>query len=340
MEKCGEKSSLKVGLNGFGRIGKLFARAVLQKNFYEIVAVNDPYVSPQCMGLWLKYDSVHGKFCCDVKVESDSLMVNESKIQVFNQQDPQQVPWKDLGVDVVVECSGKFTSVKKCEDIYIQSGVKKVILSAPGKEEDTPTFVLGVNHEKYEPTMNVISNASCTTNCLAPLAKLLNEWYGIEEGLMSTIHAVTASQKVVDSASTKNPRFGRAAGMNIIPATTGAAEAVTLAIPELRGKVTGMAFRVPVENVSVVDFTVRLKKPMNSLDEFASRIEEIERNEDNELHGIIGVNREELVSCDFNGDDRSCIVDLKASILLNPNFIKIVAFYDNEWAYALRLVSW
>lgn len=262
--------------------------------------------------------------------------MNGQSIRIFCEKDPNNIPWKEVDACIIAECSGFFTSSEKSQ-AHLNAGAHKVLISAPAKDE-TPMFVLGVNEKCYDPSMTVISNASCTTNCLAPLAKLLNDRYGIEEGLMSTIHAVTASQKVVDGLGQKNLRSGRAAGCNIIPASTGAAQAVIKAIPELEGKITGMAFRVPVENVSVVDFTVKLKNPLQSINELVETICSIEQDSNHPMHGIIGAITEDVVSSDFNGDSRSCIVDAGASILLNPTFVKIVAYYDNEWAYAARMV--
>jgi len=326
----------KVGINGFGRIGKLTARYILCKDSMQIVAINDPMLDAHSVTYLLKHDSVHGKFHMDVCVMGkDCISVNGCSIRVFSEKDPNNVPWKEVDACIIAECSGFFTSSEKSQ-AHLNAGAHKVILSSPAKDE-TPTLVLGVNAECYDPTITIISNASCTTNCMAPLAKLLNDRYGIEEGLMSTVHAVTASQRVVDGPGKKDLRSGRAAGCNIIPATTGAAQAVVKAIPELNGKITGMAFRVPVENVSVLDFTVKLKNPLQSIDELVEVIRNIEQDANHPMHGIIGVTTEEAVSSDFNGDCRSCIVDAGASMLLNPTFVKIVAYYDNEWGYAARM---
>lgn len=329
----------KVGINGFGRIGKLLARTILDKKKFQIVAINDPCIDAKGMAYFLCHDSVHGSFCCDATVDTskNTLIVCGQQINVFSELDPSRVPWGELGAEVVAECSGKFTSREKCQ-AHLQGGAPKVLLSAPAKDLDTPTFILGVNHNDYDPSISVVSNASCTTNCLAPLAKLIHEKYGIEEGLMTTIHALTASQKVVDGPGAKDLRLCRSAGRNIIPASTGATIALSKVLPDLEGRLSGLAFRVPVENVSVVDLTVHLKNPMGDIDEIAQEIRQIEQNAGHEMHGIIGATDEPIVSSDFNGDERSCIVDLTASILLTPYFAKFVAYYDNEWAYAVRMV--
>lgn len=334
-------NQVKVGINGFGRIGRLFARVLFQNRTdsnLQLVAINDPKLDAAGMAYLLQFDSVHGKCCCDIQTDGGNVLkINGQEIRIFSEMDASRVPWGDLGVVVVAETSGAYTSKEKAE-AHLQAGAQKVVISAPAK--NVPHFVLGVNHEKYDPSsMHVISNASCTTNCLAPLAKLVNDVYGIEEGLMTTVHAVTATQSVVDGPSKKDYRAGRCATRNIIPASTGATQALTRVLPELEGKVHGLAFRVPVENVSVVDFTCRLSKPMESIDSLAQNIERIEQDPTLPLYHIIGVTREPVVSSDFNGDERSCIVDATASIILNPQFVKLVAYYDNEWAYAVRLVS-
>lgn len=329
-----------VGINGFGRIGRLLARVLFQKKTSVnllLTAINDPKLNAAGMAYLLHYDSVHGKCCCDVEVEGPNLKINGQLIHVFSEMDASRIPWGDLGIEVVAETSGAYTSKEKAE-AHLQAGAKQVVISAPAK--NVPHFVLGVNHEKYDASsMPIISNASCTTNCLAPLAKLVNDLYGIEEGLMTTVHAVTATQAVVDGPSKKDFRAGRCATRNIIPASTGATEALTRVLPELEGKLHGMAFRVPVENVSVIDFTCRLSKPLESFESLAQHIDRINQDPSIPLNHIIGVTRDPVVSSDFNGDERSCILDTTASTALNPKFVKFVAYYDNEWAYAVRMVS-
>ena len=332
-----------VGINGFGRIGRLFFRAALMhKNDYHfhVTAINDPQLDLESMMYLLKYDSVHGKLPFDVCTEGkDTLCVGSCKVKVFHFDDPSQIPWRDCGVEIVAETSGMFVTCEKA-NAHMKSGPCQVVLSAPAHDNTTPTFCMGVNHKAYHPDMKVVSNGSCTTNCFAPLAKLLNDCYGIEEGLMTTVHAVTATQNTVDGPTHRcgDMRGGRAYGLNIIPSTTGAAESVTKCIPELEGKISGMSLRVPVENVSVLDFTCKLTRGMNSLEDFCNCICNIEKDKTHDLYGIIGVTCDPVVSSDFNGDKRSCIVDMHASMLLNPTFVKIIAYYDNEWAYANRLV--
>lgn len=332
---------LRVGINGFGRIGRLFTRAAVQRDMFLPEVINDTMLDADSMAYLLRYDSVHGTAPFDIQVANhQEIQINGKSIKIYAEKDATKIPWSQHGVEVVAETSGAYTSYDKAEahlEGHNAHGAKRVIISAPAK--NTPVFVMGVNHELYDPNMKIISNASCTTNCLAPLAKVVNDLYGIEEGLLTTVHAMTATQALVDGPSKKDYRAGRSAGRNIIPASTGAAKAVTQVLPELEGKMTGMAFRVPVENVSVVDFTCRLTQPMQSLDDLGRAIDQIEKDPTHPLHGILGVTRDPVVSIDFNGDDRSCIFDLTASILLNPRFVKLIAYYDNEWAYAVRLVS-
>ncbi len=334
--------NMRVGINGFGRIGRLFARAAVQRNMFLPAVINDPMLDADSMAYLLRYDSVHGMAPFDIQVTNhQELNVNGMSIKIYSEKDATKIPWGQHGVEIVAETSGAYTAYEKAEahlEGRNEFGAKRVVISAPAK--NTPVFVMGVNHEHYDPGMKIVSNASCTTNCLAPLAKIVHDLYGIEEGLLTTVHAVTATQALVDGPSKKDYRAGRSAGRNIIPASTGAAKAVTKVLPELEGKMTGMAFRVPVENVSVVDFTCRLTQPMQSLDDLAREIDQIEKDDTHPLHGIIGVTRDPVVSIDFNGDDRSCIFDATASILLNPTFVKLIAYYDNEWAYAVRLVSY
>lgn len=324
--------SLRIAINGFGRIGRLVFRAASARPDIEIVGIND-LVDVDYMAYMLKYDSTHGIFNGDIAVKDGALIVNGKTIRVTAEKDPSNLKWDALNVHTVVESTGLFLDQEKA-GAHITAGAKRVVLSAPAKD-DTPTFVMGVNHTSFNPSMKIISNASCTTNCLAPLAKVIHDKWGIAEGLMTTVHAVTATQKTVDSPSLKDWRGGRGAYQNIIPSSTGAAKAVGLVIPSLKGKLTGMSFRVPVANVSVVDLTARLEKPA-SYDEIKA---EMKRASENELKGIVGYTEDEVVSTDFNGDARTSIFDAKAGIALSPNFVKLVSWYDNEWGYSNKLVD-
>ena len=325
--------TIRVGINGFGRIGRLvFRNAVLNHPEIEIVGIND-LIDVDYMAYMLKYDSTHGPFKGDVSVENGALVVNGKKIRVTSEKDPANLKWGELNVDTVVESTGLFLDKEKAQ-AHIDAGAKRVVLSAPAKD-DTPTYVMGVNHTAYKADQKIISNASCTTNCLAPLAKVLNDKWGIEEGLMTTVHAVTATQKTVDGPSVKDWRGGRGAYQNIIPSSTGAAKAVGLVIPELKGKLTGMSFRVPTANVSVVDLTVRLKNAASYEDIKA----EMKRASENELKNILGYTEDEVVSTDFNGDIRTSIFDAKAGISLSDNFVKVVSWYDNETGYSNKLLD-
>lgn len=332
---------LGMGINGFGRIGRLTLRAAMCDPLVKIRAINDPFMTIDHMAYLIRFDSVHGKFNGDVSIEGDEksgkvLVVNGQRISVSALMDANEIPWARNGVEFVAETSGAYTTTERAMHHITGGGARRVVISAPAKDEATPMLVMGVNHTSYNPsTMGIVSNASCTTNCLAPIAKILSDSFGIEEGLMTTIHAVTASQLVVDGACKKDWRAGRSALDNIIPASTGAAKAVGKVIPELKGKLTGMAFRVPTSNVSVVDLTVRLSRPA-TLDEVAGVVRAAEASY---MRGIVGVTEESVVSTDFRGDSRSCVVDLASCILLNPHFLKVVAFYDNEWAYSVRMVS-
>lgn len=321
----------QIGINGFGRIGRLVLRVSLQKGV-KVVAINDPNLDPSYMVYLFKYDSTHGRFQGCVSTDGKALFVNGNKIEVFNERDPTKIPWGQSGAMYVVESTGVFTTVEKAS-LHIQGGAKKVIISAPSA--DASTYVCGVNLDKYDPSQTVLSNASCTTNCLAPLAKVINDNFEIVEGLMTTVHATTATQKTVDGPSGKLWRDGRGAGQNIIPASTGAAKAVTLVIPELKGKLTGMAFRVPVPNVSVVDLTCRLGKAA-TMDQIKAKIKEASEGA---MKGILGYTEENIVSADMNGDTRSCIFDALAGISLNDNFVKLIAWYDNEFGYSNRIVD-
>ena len=324
--------SVKVGINGFGRIGKLAFQAALKKEEVEVVAINDPFLAADYMAYMTKYDTVHGKFEGTVTENGGNLEVNGREVKVYNEMDPKNVHWGELGVEYVLECSGAFTTVEKAQ-AHLEGGAKKVVISAPSK--DAPMFVMGVNHEDYTPDMNIVSNASCTTNCLAPLAKIINDNFGIKEGLMTTVHATTATQKTVDGASKKDWRGGRAAAANIIPSTTGAAKAVGKVIPSLNGKLTGMAFRVPTVDVSVVDLTCNLERPTT----YEEICEAVKRASENELKGIVEYVDEPLVSSDFTTDMHTSIFDAKAGIMLTDTFVKLVAWYDNEWGYSNKLVD-
>lgn len=323
-------NTIKIGINGFGRIGRLACRVALANPNVEIVAIND-LIDTKYMAYLLKYDSSHGTFSGDIESTENELIVNGHRIRVQSEKDPTKLNWQ--GVDVVLECTGLFLT-KEDALHHLEGGARKVVFSAPAKD-DTPTFVMGVNHEKLTPDMHIISNASCTTNCLAPIAKVLNDEFGIVEGLMSTVHAVTATQKSVDGPSLKDWRGGRGASQNIIPSSTGAAKAVGLVIPELNGKLTGMSFRVPVPDVSVVDLTVRLEKACSYSD--IKRV--MKAASEGYLKGILGYTEEDVVSQDFLNDPRIAIFDAGAGIALNEHFVKVVAWYDNEWGYSNKLVD-
>ncbi|XP_033959328.1 glyceraldehyde-3-phosphate dehydrogenase [Pseudochaenichthys georgianus] len=321
---------VKVGINGFGRIGRLVTRAAFISKKVEVVAINDPFIDLEYMVYMFKYDSTHGRFKGEVSIDGDKLVIDGHKITVFHERDPANIKWGDAGADYVVESTGVFTTIEKAS-AHLKGGAKRVVISAPSA--DAPMFVMGVNHEKYDNSHKVVSNASCTTNCLAPLAKVINDNFVIIEGLMSTVHAITATQKTVDGPSGKLWRDGRGASQNIIPASTGAAKAVGKVIPELNGKITGMAFRVPTPNVSVVDLTVRLEKPATYED--IKKV--VKAAADGPMKGILGYTEDQVVSTDFNGDLRSSIFDAGAGIALNDHFVKLVAWYDNEFAYSNRV---
>merc|ERR1712131_315718 len=320
-----------IGINGFGRIGRLVLRAAVEKGA-QVVAINDPFIPLDYMVYMFKYDSTHGKFKGEVKEDGKFLYVNGNKITVFNERDPANINWAGAGAEYIVESTGVFTTTDKAL-AHTKGGAKKVIISAPSA--DAPMFVMGVNHEKYDKSLQVVSNASCTTNCLAPLAKVINDKYGILEGLMTTVHATTATQKTVDGPSGKDWRGGRGAAQNIIPSSTGAAKAGGKVIPDLNGKLTGMAFRVPTPDVSVVDLTVRLEKEA-SYEEICAKIKEASEGS---MKGILGYTDEDLVSTDFVGDDRSSIFDAKAGIQLSKTFVKLVSWYDNEMGYSNRVID-
>ena len=323
----------KIGINGFGRIGRLVFRAALQRDDVEVVGLNDPFMNPEYMAYMLKYDSVHGKFPGEVSAEDGALVVNGKKYPVFTAMEVKDIPWASVGAEYICECTGKHLSKDLCQG-HIDAGAKHVIMGAPSKD-DTPMFVMGVNNDKYTSDMTFVSNASCTTNCLAPIAKVLNEKFGIVEGLMTTVHSVTPTQKLLDGASLKDWRGGRAATSNIIPSSTGAAKAVGKVIPELNGKLTGISMRVPTLDVSVVDLTAKLAKPASYEDICAAMKEASE----GELKGILGYTDEDVVSSDFLGDPRTSIFDKKAGLSLTDTFVKVVSWYDNECGYSNKMVE-
>ncbi|MFP4012469.1 MAG: type I glyceraldehyde-3-phosphate dehydrogenase [Chitinispirillaceae bacterium] len=322
--------AIKVGINGFGRIGRLVFRASMDNSNIEVVGIND-LIDVDYMAYMLKYDSTHGRFNGTVEVKDGKLVVNGKEIRVTAERDPANLKWGEIGVEYVVESTGLFLTKEKAS-AHIKAGAKRVVLSAPSKD-DTPMFVMGVNHKNYTKEMEIVSNASCTTNCLAPVAKVLNDNWGIEEGLMTTVHAMTATQKTVDGPSMKDWRGGRGAGQNIIPSSTGAAKAVGKVIPELNGKLTGMAFRIPTPDVSVVDLTARLSKPAK-YEEIKAKMKEASEGE---LKGILGYTEEAVVSNDFVGDARTSIFDADAGIALSDTFVKVVSWYDNEMGYSNKV---
>jgi glyceraldehyde 3-phosphate dehydrogenase len=322
--------AVKVGINGFGRIGRLVFRAASNIAEIEVVGIND-LIDVDYMAYMLKYDSTHGRFNGDVEVKDGNLVVNGNTIRVTAERDPANLKWNEIEAEYVVESTGLFLTREKAE-AHIKAGAKRVVLSAPSKD-DTPMFVMGVNSKNYTADMDIVSNASCTTNCLAPVAKVLNDNWGITEGLMTTVHAVTATQKTVDSPSMKDWRGGRGAAQNIIPSSTGAAKAVGKVIPELNGKLTGMAFRVPTPDVSAVDLTVRLEKGASYEDIKAA----MKAASEGELKGILGYTEDAVVSTDFLGDPRTSIFDADAGIALSDNFVKVVSWYDNEMGYSYKV---
>ncbi|KAJ5198968.1 glyceraldehyde-3-phosphate dehydrogenase [Penicillium cf. griseofulvum] len=322
---------VKVGINGFGRIGRIVFRNSFLQADTEVVAVNDPFIEVHYAAYMLKYDSTHGRFAHDVHVDGDSLVVGGKKVQFYAEKNPASIPWKDVGAEYIVESTGVFTTVEKAS-AHLKGGAKKVIISAPSA--DAPMYVMGVNEKTYDGA-DVVSNASCTTNCLAPLAKVLHEKFGVVEGLMTAVHAYTATQMLVDAPSHKDWRGGRAAAKNLIPSSTGAAKAVGKVIPELQGKVTGMSVRVPTSNVSMVDLTCRLEKGA-SYEDIVTAVKEAAHGP---LKGILDYTEDDVVSSDMNGNPHSSIFDIKAGISLNPNFVKLVSWYDNEWGYSRRVLD-
>merc|ERR1712137_1447043 len=323
---------VNIGINGFGRIGRLVTRVCAGRDDVNVVAINDPFIDLDYMVYMFKYDSTHGRFNGTVEEKEGKLVINGQEITVFSERNPAAIKWGSAGAEIVVESTGVFTTIEKASQ-HLEGGAKRVIISAPSA--DAPMFVMGVNEAEFKPEMNVISNASCTTNCLAPVAKVINDVFGIDEGLMTTVHAYTATQKTVDGPSGKKWRDGRGAGQNIIPASTGAAKAVGKVIPDLNGKLTGMAFRVPTPNVSVVDLTCRLKKGA-SMDEICAAMKEASEGE---LKGIMSYTEDAVVSNDFNGSNYSSAFDAGACIQLNNNFVKLISWYDNEYGYSNRVVD-
>ena len=325
-------NKIKIGINGFGRIGRLVFRAASKNKNIQVVGIND-LIDTNYMSYMLKYDTTHGRFNGSVSVNGNNLEVNGKKIRVTNEKDPSKLNWSEIEAEYIIESTGLFLTKDSAKG-HIESGAKKVIMSAPSKD-DTPMFVMGVNNKQYTSDMNFVSNASCTTNCLAPLAKVIHDNFGIVSGLMTTVHATTASQKIVDGPSTKDWRGGRAAFANIIPSSTGAAKAVGKVIPELDGRLTGMAFRVPIIDVSVVDLTVNLNSSTNYEDICLA----MKNASENDLKGIMGYAEEDVVSTDFIGDSRTSIFDAGAGIMLNNKFVKVVSWYDNEWGYSSKVVE-
>ncbi len=324
--------SIKIGINGIGRIGKFVLLSALNRNNVQVVSIND-LVSIEYLAYMLKYDSIHGSFKGNIRIEDTYLILNEKRVKVTNEKDPKKLDWGNLNVEYVVESTGLFLT-KDLANAHLESGAKKVILSAPPKD-DIPMFVMGVNHKNIKKDQNIVSNASCTTNCLSPIVKVLNDNFGISEGLMTTIHASTATQKVVDSISARDWGGGRSSLVNIIPSSTGAANAVGKIIPSLNGKLTGMAFRVPVANVSVLDFTVSLKTSTN-FDKIKFFMKQASQTT---LKNILGYTEDTVVSSDFIGDERISIFDANSSMMLNSNFLKIVSWYDNEVGYSTKLLD-
>lgn len=326
-------AKIKVGINGFGRIGSLLLRASITNNTnIDIVAINDPFLDINYAAYMLKFDSVHGRFDADISVEGNYLIVNGNKIRFFAELQPENIDWKSTGAEYIAEATGKFTQMEDASRHFV-GGAKKVVITAPGK--GTPVFVMGINHQDYSKDMNVVSNASCTTNCLAPLAKVINDNFGIVEGLMTTVHATTATQLTVDGSSKKDWRGGRSALCNIIPSSTGAAKMVGEVIPSLKGKLTGMSFRVPTADVSVVDLTCKLASP-TTMEKIALAVDKASKTN---LKNIIRITSDAVVSQDMIGEVCTSVFDLNASIMLNPTFVKLVAWYDNEWGYSCKVLD-
>lgn len=325
---------VKIGINGFGRIGRLVFRASVSNPNVEVTAINDPFIDPKYMAYMLRYDTVHGRFQGDIQVKEDAIVVNGKEVKVFACMNPEEIPWKDAGAEYIAEATGVFMTEDKAS-AHFKGGAKKVVMTGPAKDK-TPMFVMGVNQDTYKKEMNVVSNASCTTNCLAPLASVIHDTYGIESGLMTTVHATTATQKTVDGPSKKDWRGGRGAAFNIIPSSTGAAKAVGVVIPELNGKLTGMSMRVPTADVSVVDLTVNLKTA-TTMDDIKKTMKEA--SESPRWKGIIGYTEDAVVSSDFIGESCTSVFDATAGIQLTDKFVKLVAWYDNEWGYSCKVVD-
>lgn len=325
-------AKIKVGINGFGRIGSLVFSAAINNPEFEVVGIND-LIDLDYMAYMLRYDTIHGRFKGTIDIKDGKLLVNGHPIRVTSEKDPANLNWGSIGAEYVVESTGLFLTREKAEG-HLKAGAKRIVMSAPSKD-DTPMFVMGVNHKTYTKEIDMVSNASCTTNCLAPVAKVLHDKYGIAEGLMTTVHSTTATQRTVDGPSMKDWRGGRAASANIIPSSTGAAKAVTKVIPALKGKLTGMAFRVPTLNVSVVDLTCRLEKS-TTYEEICAAMKAASQGE---LKGILGYTEDKVVSSDFIGDPHASIFDAGAGIMLNPNFVKVISWYDNEWGYSCKVVE-
>ena len=324
---------MKIGINGFGRIGRLTLRNILKRSHLKVVAINDLF-PPEYLAYLLKYDSSHGKLNADVEYDENNLIINGEKIRITSERDPTNIKWAEVGAEYIIEASGVFLTSDLAKK-HLEAGAKKVVLSAPARDE-TPTFVMGVNHLDYQKNYNIVSNASCTTNCLAPIVEVLDRNFGVENGIISTIHAVTATQKSIDSSSPKNWRLGRGAYQNIIPSSTGAAKAVGKVLPKMDGKLTGMSFRVPTANVSVVDLTVNLEKS-TTYKEICDIIKK--ESTSNRYDGILGYTDEEVVSTDFMSDSRTSIFDATAGIELSPTFFKIISWYDNEWGYSNKMID-
>lgn len=322
----------KIGINGFGRIGRLVLRTSLKNPNVKVVAINDPFIDLEYAKYMLTFDSVHGRFQGSVEVVGNKLVVNGNEIAFYSEREPRNIPWAQAGAEYIAEATGKFTNFEDCK-MHLEAGAKKVIVTAPGK--NMPMFVMGVNHNQYKKEMDIVSNASCTTNCLAPLVKVVDDAFGVEEGLMTTVHATTATQLTVDGPSKKDWRGGRAASGNIIPSSTGAAKAVGEVLPHLKGKLTGMSFRVPTLNVSVVDLTVKLKKE-TTYEEIVKAMREASAGY---MKGVMGSTNEAVVSTDFVGEERTCVFDETAGIMMSPKFVKLVAWYDNEWGYSAKVVD-
>ena len=325
--------SIKVGINGFGRIGRLVFRAGISRSDIEFVGINDPFMTPDYMAYMLRYDTMHGQFDGTIEYTDDAIIVNGKTVKFFACMDPKDIPWGKVGAEYVVESTGMFLTKEKAQ-AHIDAGAKKVVMSAPSKD-DTPMFVMGVNHETYDSSMNFVSNASCTTNCLAPLTKVIQDNFGIEEALMSTIHASTAKQKAVDARAGRDWRTGRSVIGNIIPSSTGAAKAVGLVMPELKGKMTGMSFRVPTNDVSVVDLTARLCTSTT----YEEICEAVHQAAAGPMKGILSYTRDQIVSSDIIGNPHTSILDETAGIMLNDRFVKLIAWYDNEWGYSNKVLD-